>query len=59
MTIVDIIILIVVMGLLSAITYFRFIKRKTGLGCNCSLKSSCSLKVDTIKAMFEEIQHTN
>ncbi len=59
MTLVDIIILIVVMGLLSAITYFRFIKRKTGLGCNCSLKSSCSLKVDTIKAMFEEIQHTN
>lgn len=59
MTLVDIIILIVVVGLLSAITYFRFIKRKTGLGCNCSLKSSCSLKVDTIKAMFEEIQHTN
>ena len=59
MTLVDIIILIVVMGLLSAITYFRFIKRKTGLGCNCSLKSSCSLKVDTIKAMFEEIQQTN
>ncbi|GEM_PF-1769865 len=59
MTLVDIIILIVVIGLLSAITYFRFIKRKTGLGCNCSLKSSCSLKVDTIKAMFEEIQHTN
>jgi hypothetical protein len=58
-TIVDIIILIVVIGLLSAITYFRFIKRKTGLGCNCSLKSTCSLKVDTIKAMFEEIQHSN
>lgn len=59
MTIVDIIILIAVIGILSAITYFRFIKRKTGLGCNCSLKSSCSLKVDTIKAMFEEIQHSN
>ncbi len=59
MTIVDIIILIIVIGILTAITYFRFIKRKTGLGCNCSLKSSCSLKVDTIKAMFEEIQHSN
>jgi hypothetical protein len=59
MTFVDIIILIVVIGILSAITYFRFIKRKTGFGCNCSLKSSCSLKVDTIKAMFEEIQHSN
>jgi uncharacterized protein YneF (UPF0154 family) len=56
MTIVDIIILIIVIIILASITYFRFIKRKTGLGCNCSLKSSCSLKVDTIKAMFEEIQ---
>lgn len=57
MTLIDIIILIIVISILTAITYFRFIKRKTGLGCNCSQKTTCSLKVDTIKAMFEDLQH--
>ena len=59
MTLIDIIILIIVLSILVAITYFRFIKRKSVLGCNCSLKNSCSLKVDTIKAMFEEINHSH
>jgi Tfp pilus assembly protein PilE len=58
MSMVDIVILIIVIGILSAITYFRFIKKGSTLGCNCSLKSSCSLKVETLKAMFEDIQNT-
>lgn len=56
MTFVDGVILLIVFSILAAIIYYRFVKKQTGLGCNCSLKSTCSLKVDTIKAMFEEIQ---
>lgn len=56
MTFTDGVILLIVFGILAAIIYYRFVKKKTGLGCNCSLKTTCSLKVDTIKAMFEDIQ---
>ena len=58
MTLIDFIILIFVIGILVSITYYRFVKKKTGLGCNCSSKNNCTLKVDSIKAIFEEI-HTN
>lgn len=56
MTFVDMIILVFVLLILSSIIYFRFVKRKSVLGCNCSMKNSCSLKIENIKAIFEEIQ---
>lgn len=55
MTLVDVLILVITVLILSSITYFRFIKRKTVLGCNCSMKSTCSLKIENIQAMFEDI----
>ena len=56
MNIVDIIILLLVLILLSLIVYFKIIKTRGQIGCNCSLKSSCNLKIETIESIFNDIK---
>ncbi|MCU0104522.1 hypothetical protein N7603_02510 [Acholeplasma vituli] len=55
MNLIDTLILIFVLGIFLGIAYYRFVQKKTGLGCNCSSKKTCTLKVDSIKAIFEDI----
>lgn len=56
MNIVDIIIILIVVLLLSMIIYFKIIKTRGQIGCNCSLKSSCNLKIETIESIFNDIK---
>jgi len=56
MNIVDITIILIVVLLLSLIVYFKIIKTRGQIGCNCSLKSSCNLKIETIESIFNDIK---
>ncbi|MDY0210173.1 MAG: hypothetical protein RBQ91_02030 [Acholeplasma sp.] len=57
MNLTDIIILLFVGSLLGLIIYFKIIKKRGNIGCNCSLKSSCNLKIHSIDSIFEDIKN--
>jgi len=56
MNLIDGVIILLVLILLSAIIYFKIIKTRGQIGCNCSLKSSCNLKIETIESIFTDIK---
>lgn len=57
MNLIDLIILLFVGSLLGLIIYYKFIKTKGSIGCNCSQKSSCNLKIHSIESIFEDIKN--
>lgn len=56
MNFVDLAIYTFVIIIMSLIIYFKIIKTRGQIGCNCSLKDSCSLKIETIESLFEDIK---
>lgn len=56
MNLVDMGIILFVSILLAFIIYFKIIKTRGNIGCNCSMKSSCSLKINTMDAIFSDIK---
>lgn len=54
MNLIDAVILIFTILILGLIIYFKWIKKKDKLSCNCSKVESCQIKIEELRDLFKD-----
>lgn len=54
MNLTDAVILIFTILILGLIIYFKWMKKKDKLSCNCSKVESCQIKIEELRDLFKD-----